>query len=287
MVKTEIKNALNGKGFKLALIIGIVITVAGAFSAISSELYRTEMLEKYYINPDGTMNCNPQIAVSTLYRSWIGGNFSDRFTMIFYYLLPLLAALPFSWSLASEIKSGYRKQSIVRCGRLNYYFAKYIAAFVSGALVIAIPIMINYVLVACFVPARMPDPGYSIWYAINMTSFCSRWFYTIPFVYDILILLIDIIFAGIWASFCLSLGFFIKNKASVIILPYILLFLHQFLCSLISAYRFYVELSPFNFLKGFSTSNEISGWVIFFSSLTLFLSSSLITYIKGKRDNVY
>ena len=27
MVKTEIKNALNGKGFKLALIIGIVITV--------------------------------------------------------------------------------------------------------------------------------------------------------------------------------------------------------------------------------------------------------------------
>lgn len=286
MIKTEIKRALTGKSFKLALVIGIAIAIAAAVSAISTEFYRWDIWDKYWINPDGTMNKNPQIAVSTLYRCWIGGNYSP-FSIAFYYFLPILAALPFSWSLADEIKSGYRKLAVVRCGRISYYFSKYIAAFISGALVVAIPIIINFLIVACFVPARMPDPGECIWYGISMTSFCSQLFYTAPLLYDALIIFIDIIFAGLWASLCLSLGFYIKNKAAVIILPYILLLLHQFLCTLVSAYRFYIELSPFNYLKGYETSNTISGLVIFVSMTITMLVSVAITYIRGQRENVY
>lgn len=286
MIKTEIKRALTGKSFKLALIIGIAIAIAAALSAISTEFYRWDIWDKYWINPDGTMNKNPGIAISTLYRCWIGGNYSP-FSIAFYYFLPILAALPFSWSLADEIKSGYRKLVVVRCVRMSYYFSKYIATFISGALVVAIPLIINFILVACFVPARTPDPGECIWYGIFMTSFCSQLFYTAPLLYDVLIIFIDIIFAGFWATFCLSLGFYIKNKAAVIILPYILLLLHQFVCTLVSAYRFYIELSPFNYLKGYETSNTVSGLVIFVSITIILLVSVAITYIKGKRDNVY
>lgn len=286
MIKTEIKRALTGKSFKLALVIGIAIAIAAAVSAISTEFYRWDIWDKCWINSDGTMNKNPQIAVSTLYRCWIGGNYSP-FSIAFYYLLPILAALPFSWSLADEIKSGYRKLAVVRCGRMRYYFSKYIAAFISGALVVVIPLIINFIFVACFVPARTPDPGECIWYGVFMTSFCSQLFYTAPLLYDLLIIFIDMIFAGFWATLCLSLGFYIKNKAAVIILPYILLLLHQFLCTLISAYRFYIELSPFNFLKAYETSNTISGLVIFVSITIILLVSVAITYIRGKRDNVY
>ena len=286
MIRTELKRALTGKSFKFALVIGIAIAIAAAVSAISTEFFRWDIWDKYWINSDGSMNKNPQIAVSTLYRCWIGGDYSP-FSMAFYYFLPLLAAIPFSWSLADEIKSGYRKQAIVRCGRERYYFPKYIAAFISGALVVAIPLIINYIIVACFIPARMPDPGESIWYAIFMSSFCSKLFYTLPLLYDLIIILIDMIFAGFWASLCLSLGFFIKNKAAIIILPYILLLLHQFICMLVSAFRFYIELSPFNFLKGYETSNTISGLVIFSSIMIIALVSVAITYIRGKTDNVY
>lgn len=286
MIKTEIKRALIGKSFKIALVIGIAIAAAAAFSAISTEFYRWDIWDKYWINPDGTMNKNPQIAVSTLYRCWIGGNYS-AFSIAFYYLLPILASLPFSWSLAGEIKSGYRKLSLVRCGRIKYYFSKYLSAFISGALIAAVSLIINFIVVACFVPARMPDPGESIWYGVFMTSFCSRLFYTAPLLYSALIMLIDIIFAGLWAALCLSLGFYIKNKAAVIILPYIMLLLHQFLCTLVSAYRFYIELSPFNYLKGYETSNRISGSVIFVSMTIILLVSSGITFIRGQRDNVY
>lgn len=286
MIRTEIKRALTGKSFKFALVLGVAIAIAAAASAIFTEFFRWDIWDKYWINSDGSMNKNPQIAVSTLYRCWIGGNYS-QFSMAFYYFLPLLAAVPFSWSLADEIKSGYRKQAIVRCGREKYYFSKYITAFISGALVVAIPLIVNYIIVACFIPARTPDPGECIWYGVFMTSFCSQLFYTAPLLYDLLIIFIDIIFAGFWATLCLSLGFYIKNKAAVIILPYILLLLHQFLCTLISAYRFYIELSPFNFLKAYETSNTISGLVIFVSITIILLVSVAITYIRGKRDNVY
>jgi len=286
MIKTEIKRALTSKSFKLAILFAIIITVLAAFYAISTEYYRWSIWDLYYINADGSMNKDPVISISTLYQCWIGGNYSP-FSIVFYYLLPIISALPFSWTLASEIKSGYRKLVVVRSGRMNYYFSKYFATFVSGALVIAIPLVINYVIVACFVPARLPDPGECIWYGVYMNSFLSELFYTQPLVYDLTIITIDALFAGLWATLCLSMGFFIKNKASVIILPYVLLLIHQFICTIVSAYRFYIELSPFNFLRGYETSNTVNEAIVFLSLLLIFIVSFIITYVKGRYDNVF
>ena len=71
MIRTEIKRALTGKSFKFALVIGIAIAIAAAVSAISTEFFRWDIWDKYWINSDGSMNKNPQIAVSTLYRGSI------------------------------------------------------------------------------------------------------------------------------------------------------------------------------------------------------------------------
>ena len=67
MITNEIKRSLTGKSFKLALTIGIAIAIVAAVSAISTEFYRWDIWDKYWINPDGTMNKNPGIAISTLY----------------------------------------------------------------------------------------------------------------------------------------------------------------------------------------------------------------------------
>ncbi len=82
---------------------------------------------------------NSAYAIS-LYNVWIGSISGDLFfTTIFYFILPLAATLPFSFSLSDESKSGYLRQMTLKKGQMRYYFAKYIVTFTSGFLLAAIP----------------------------------------------------------------------------------------------------------------------------------------------------
>ena len=79
-------------------------------------------------------------------------------TTIFYFILPLAATLPFSFSLSDESKSGYLRQMTLKKGQMRYYFAKYIVTFTSGFLLAAIPLLTNVIITACYIPAYKPDP---------------------------------------------------------------------------------------------------------------------------------
>lgn len=101
---------------------------------------------------------NSAYAIS-LYNVWIGSISGDLFfTTIFYFILPLAATLPFSFSLSDESKSGYLRQMTLKKGQMRYYFAKYIVTFTSGFLLAAIPLLINVIITACYIPAYKPDP---------------------------------------------------------------------------------------------------------------------------------
>ena len=57
---------------------------------------------------------NSAYAIS-LYNVWIGSISGDLFfTTIFYFILPLAATLPFSFSLSDESKSGYLRQMTLK-----------------------------------------------------------------------------------------------------------------------------------------------------------------------------
>ena len=74
---------------------------------------------------------NSAYAIS-LYNVWIGSISGDLFfTTIFYFILPLAATLPFSFSLSDESKSGYLRQMTLKKGQMRYYFAKYIHVITS------------------------------------------------------------------------------------------------------------------------------------------------------------
>lgn len=93
---------------------------------------------------------NSAYAIS-LYNVWIGSISGDLFfTTIFYFILPLAATLPFSFSLSDESKSGYLRQMTLKKGQMRYYFAKYIVTFTSGFLLAAIPLLINVIITACY-----------------------------------------------------------------------------------------------------------------------------------------
>lgn len=287
LIKIEMGKAIKSKSFIISLMIGIGIAIVAAVFAILSEYNMWHIWEEFWINKDGTMNRNPHISTSTLFRAWIGGNFSSVFSSVFYYVLPLLASMSYSWSLCNEYKSGYIKHIVVKCGRLKYYLSKYIATFFIGAITIIVPLIINYIIVACFIPARMPDPGDVQYFAIYRDFLFSKLFYTTPLLFNIFFMLLDALFAGLWASFVMSLGIFKQNKFAIIIGSYIFLLFHQYFTSIVSAYRFFIELSPFNFLRAYESSSTTNGIVVTVTLLIIFGLSFCITVIRGKKDDIY
>ena len=102
---------------------------------------------------------NSAYAIS-LYNVWIGSISGDLFfTTIFYFILPLAATLPFSFSLSDESKSGYLRQMTLKKGQMKYYFAKYIVTFTSGFLLAAIPLLINVIITACYILQQEKERG--------------------------------------------------------------------------------------------------------------------------------
>ncbi len=73
--------------------------------------------------------------------------------------VPILAALPYTAAFVDDMKSGYLKEYLPRCGRRRYIRGKVAATAVSGALVMFIGVLISYILFALvFTPMELkPD----------------------------------------------------------------------------------------------------------------------------------
>lgn len=170
---------------------------------------------------------NSAYAIS-LYNVWIGSISGDLFfTTIFYFILPLAATLPFSFSLSDESKSGYLRQMTLKKGQMRYYFAKYIVTFTSGFLLAAIPLLINVIITACYIPAYKPDPLEQLYSGQYYGQYLANIFYSEPFAFMIIFILIPGLFCGLWADLSMCLSFFIKNKFFVVIIPYLFLFFEK------------------------------------------------------------
>ena len=142
VVSLELKKAFRTKGFYIALVVGLLIS-----------LYHTVWIYRYAYAPNnaeyeevaeaGEMDKEYgywyEIGVLD---GWLGTELQSPCNQLFYLLLPFLAVLPYGSQLFSEWNNGYAGQMIIRCGRRRYLTARGIAAFVSGGCVIAIPLLV-------------------------------------------------------------------------------------------------------------------------------------------------
>ena len=122
-VKLEFKKLFKLKSFWLILLFLIFLTSTVAVTHTSS---LCDSINNIFQNSELDTNgnfVNDNIAFSfSLYNTWIGSITGDLFfTVIFYYILPLAACLPFSLSLLDEIKSGYLRQMAIKKGQVRYY----------------------------------------------------------------------------------------------------------------------------------------------------------------------
>lgn len=246
-IRLECKKAICNKFFLLVLLIGIIITFFSMVPRV--EDYYDGMEDHQWISAEYGVR-NPMMPMFTLFNHWLGGEGHTSGATQYFFLFPLLIAIPYGWSYCIERKSGYTKNMVIRSGRIQYHLSKYIALFLSGGLAMVIPLLFNFLLTAMFVPAVMPDPAYGTAYAIGADSLWSMFFYSHPFLYVFFYLLLDFVFCGLLACLCFVVSMFINNYVVVVLLPFFILLGFNYFCYSLVYTSFtvrYTEWSPMHF----------------------------------------
>lgn len=278
ILKTELRKAFTNKSFYAALFINILIAV---FSAIVTIILFKEEVGKIFSDE------NPWLPVFTLYRYWIGDEMAHVIPYIFYTLLPLTASLTFGWSYASEIKNGHIKNVLIRTSKPKYFTSKYIAVFSSGAFSALIPIIVNILIVACFIPAIKPDVFYRFSYLHYSTLMLSDLFFSKPVLYLLGMTILATVFAGIYSCLSLAMSMLAKNKIAVTITPFIALLVFNYITGLfLESFRKIGELSPLKILH-VTTGNSIYLHVAVIEAVVFIVITFLITYLKGVKSDVF
>lgn len=229
---------------------------------------------------------NPMTQAFGLYNSWIGGESSSLGFVFFFTLFPVLAALPYGWSYQEEVKSGYLKIAEVRAGRLRYLGAKYIAAFLAGGGCVVLPLIGNFILTACFVPAVKPSILYEIYYPMHYGAICSELFFEHPFLFVVMYWCIDFIFGGLFAAMAMATGFFSKKRIVALLGPFLFVLMLQYARTFLFGIV-YREISPLYFLHATSVENIADGRIIFAEALLIFAVTCGIVFGGGKkRENI-
>lgn len=282
LLKTELSKALKNKYFWVTLIAASVIAVLGAMNRINEYNSIQEYIAADKASHGGVSWKNPYLPADTVFTYWIGADYTSLYFSLFYLLLPLFAAFPYGWSYVVERKKGYIKNVLTRTKKQNYFLAKYIAVFVAGGLAVSLPLIINFCTVAAFIPARMPDVLYDAYSGVSFAQMWSRLFFTHPFVYVGLYMLLNFVFSGLIATLSIAATFAIRNRVAVVLLPFFLMLGMNFL----NTYSTMWELSPLNFLHSARIVNITNGWIVLAEGIILFAATFGVTMWRGRKNDV-
>ena len=284
VLKLELKKAFKNKFFWISVVLGCLITL------LSFE----HMVNMYYegmsaISGNSTdIIYDPHIGINTVFNCWIGGEPFSLGSSIYFFVFPLLIALPYGWSYSEERKCGYRRMMITKTGKKKYYCAKYVAVFLSGGVAMVLPLIFNFWMTLLVVPAILPDVTMNMFYGVFGGSFLAELYYTVPFLYVAIYLFIDFVYCGFLVCICMAVSGIVRQKWGVVLIPFLLLlFVH-----VITDYIYsdpsvaYKELSPLYFLRGVEVRYSFSGSIILLFAIGL-LVISLIGIIKEYRKEIY
>ena len=284
VLKLELKKAFKNKFFWISVVLGCLITL------LSFE----HMVNMYYegmsaISGNSTdIIYDPHIGINTVFNCWIGGEPFSLGSSIYFFVFPLLIALPYGWSYSEERKCGYRRMMITKTGKKKYYCAKYVAVFLSGVVAMVLPLIFNFWMTLLVVPAILPDVTMNMFYGVFGGSFLAELYYTVPFLYVAIYLFIDFVYCGFLVCICMAVSGIVRQKWGVVLIPFLLLlFVH-----VITDYIYsdpsvaYKELSPLYFLRGVEVRYSFSGSIILLFAIGL-LVISLIGIIKEYRNEIY
>ncbi|MBP3457718.1 MAG: ABC transporter permease [Lachnospiraceae bacterium] len=200
ILRFEVKRAARSKGFLISLAMSCFIVILDF--ALFNRMYAGSR------------------AVHNALEAWIGTDFQFAYNSLFYVLFPIIATLPFAGSYYTDLQSGYIKNICTRVSRKNYYMAKYCSTFLFAAIAVMLPLVLSLFLCMGIYPMRRPDKLLFITAGIIDVNLMPEIFNLYPFVYCILFILIDGVFAGMISVFSICIAERVESFFSAIAVPF-------------------------------------------------------------------
>ncbi len=214
-----------------------------------------------------------------LSRFWIGGNLASVYNKLYYFLLPIIAVLPFAITYYTEIRTGYMKNICTRIRKKDYILAKYIVAFVSGGLGCSVPLLFNLWLAALYTPSY-PQSTVLLISAVDNTSLFSDIFYSRPLAYIFIYIGLAFLYGGAFAVLSMGIVYFCRNKFVFATFPFLIN---------ISAYYLLLntdkrQYAPVAFLNPLQMVTGLSYRAIIMTFIALLAITFTAIYIQMKKD---
>lgn len=267
-IKLELYRAFHNMGYIIALAAACAIALAHIIIRVLPESGNFEL----YSN----MEYPPSVFNQCLMLD-VAGNFG----YLFYFGVILLASLPSSISYFQDLRGGYIKNICTRMDKRGYLIGKYTAVFVSAGSVCVIPLVLNLLLTCMFIPALLPQKGTAM-FSLFSGCMLADVFYTHPFLYLGIYLLIDFIMTGLFACFALTVSKFMFNQYLVLFTPFIAFLLLQ----TIFQFTYFNAAGPYFVMNPLQMTWESSAIVITEIVLLFCVTFGLFYFSGGKKHDV-
>lgn len=214
-------------------------------------------------------NYNPLIPLNSVFTYWIGGGGIDRAGSAFYYLMFFGAVLPCIYIIHRYKKTPEQKA--------QDRFSSYACVFAVSGLFAFIPLLINFISTLMFIPVIKPDPVYDIYFDVLKGDAFSDIFYSFPFAYIFIYILILSAMCG--AIGCLGYASYklFNDNIIALLLPEILLLILHFVDK---HYYFRHSISPLIYCS--SSAEMMQKPIRFIAELGSTVALAMILYFIGR-----
>ena len=271
----ECKKMIKSRTLAFSVLFGVLIAMINVVENYT--------LKQWFLSVPVKM---PGYATLSIFTNWIDGGQSTAGEMIFFTVFPLLASLPFSWSLLSEKTTGYVNHVLTRTTRVHFLSAKFIAVFLSGGIVISVAMCLNFIANAWVLPIIPTTPQLSI---SGDGYFLSALLMTNPAAYVVIRIFTGFMWGGILACLSLVISLFLHNTVLTVLSSFILMFggsiLNETLIPSTSGQTGRLETSPLQLLHG-STFNYNPAWYVWAVMLGLLAAELVVFFARGTKDEM-
>lgn len=279
MLKIEFRKVIKSKTLWLSIVIGCVIAVMHTVWVYKKIYMVNNDIYNYYFTENNRTVVDDWFETGVL-QGWLGTEGASVYNQMFYFLFPLLATMPYGLSMFREWNSGYSNQMLIRTKRKNYFMAKYIATFVSGGMVLVIPLALSLVMACCYLPIIGVDPmamagmsGFRMWINLYIDK---------PILYALGYMIINFIYGGISALFTMVISNWCTNSFLALIFPMITnIFMTMGIGNLFIDIRNYI---PGNFVNPIQHMHYEFNMILTVTLILLILVTTIYYCICNKKD---
>lgn len=215
------------------------------------------------------------------YTSWLSMDQFNFSPILFFLVVPLLAAIPGASLITRDIKEHFVRQLILRLGGLQVAMGYMMTSFMLGAALVGSTLLVNFAAFFLVLPNNQPDILLNVNIAVMAQD--TLWvslYYGHPFWHALFSILIASGWSGLFAAFATGMGWFIRNHF-VAVTTGLLLQVGLMVLNIIMPTPRQISYIPFDFMRESAGAN-VDGKVVLSLTLIVSLIVILLTVIGGK-----